>query len=205
MSEANARQRMGDDLAVIRRLMEDARETVSNNGWHYVLWGSVLAVAEVFDYWAESGALPVSPRVVWSTALGLGWGISILLRRWSRKHAAVDSLANRILGAIWIGCGLGLMLLGLCGAQTGTLPGPITPAVMTMPIGTAFFASSSLCDRALFRVLAISWWALGGAMLIWPHPANNLVMSAGLILFMAGPGFLLTRRAGKPARMELVA
>ncbi len=205
MGEANSRQQAGDDLAIIRRLMEDARETVSNNGWHFVLWGSVLAVAEAFDYWADSGVLPVSPSLVWSTALGIGWGLSMPLRRWRRKHAAVDSSANRILAAIWIGCGLGLMLLGFCGARTGTLPGPIAPAVMAIVIGTAFFTSSSLCDRALFRVLAICWWALGGAMLTWPHASNNLVMSAGLILFMAGPGLVLIRRTRRPARMELIA
>ncbi|WP_419161538.1 hypothetical protein [Candidatus Palauibacter sp.] len=205
MDESNSRQQVGEDLAIIRRLMEDARETVSDNGWHLVLWGGVLAAAEAIGHWADSGVLPVSSRLVWGAALGLGWGISIPLRRWRRKHAAVDSLANRILAAIWIGCGLGLMLLGFCGAQTGTLPGPVAPGVMAIVIGTAFFASSSLCDRVLFRVLAVSWWAMGGAMLIWPGPANNLVMSAGLILLMAGPGLLLTRRPRKPARMELIA
>ena len=97
------------------------------------------------------------------------------------------------------------MLLGFCGARTGTLPGPIAPAVMAIVIGTAFFTSSSLCDRALFRVLAICWWALGGTMLTWPHASNNLVMSAGLILFMAGPGLVLIRRTRRPARMELIA
>lgn len=205
MSESGAGSQVREDLAIIRHLMEDARETVANNGWHLVLWGGVLAAAEALGHWADTGVLPVSSSAVWGTAIGVGWAISIPLQRWRREQAEVDSLAERILAAIWVGCGLGLMLVGFCGSWTGTLAGSAALAAKAVPIGTAFFASSSFCHRVPFRVLAAAWWTVGGVMLIRPTLATGLVMSAGFLLLMAGPGLLLRRRSSGRTRIEIVS
>ena len=204
MGDANRVRQAEEDLAVIRRLMEGARENVSNNGWHLILWGGLLAMAGGIGQWADSRGLSVPLGLVWAVAVGMGWGISIPLRRRTSKQAAVDSLVNRILAAIWVGCGLGLTLLGFCGIWTGTLPEPAVPGVMAIVIGTAFFASSSFCSPGLFRGLAIVWWALGSVMLIWPGPANGLLICVSLVLFMAVPGLLLSRRVRPATRMEVI-
>ena len=204
MDEATSVQQAGEDLAAIRHLMESAQETVAINGWKLVLWGGLISAAEAVSYWTPSGGPPVPLWQVWGVAVGLGWAISISVRRRRLKRAAVNSLANRILAAIWVGCGLGLTLLGFCGRWSGTLTGPATPGVMSVVIGTAFFASSSFCNRALFRGLAIVWWALGGTMLVWSRHINDLLMCAGLLLFMVLPGLLLSRGVRPSSRLYLV-
>ena len=204
MSEATSVRQAGEDLAAIRHLMESAGETVASNGWCFVLWGGLLSAAEAVSYWTHSGGPPVSLALVWAIAVGIGWATSILVQRRGLERAAVNSLASRILAAIWAGCGLSLTLLGFCGRWSGTLTGPATPGVMSVVIGTAFFASSSFCNRALFRGLAIVWWALGGTMLVWSRHTNDLLMCAGLLLFMVLPGLLLSRGVRPSSRLYLV-
>ena len=208
MSEKDAapsaphQHRPEDDLAFIRRLMEGAQENVSDSSAHLILWGCLVATAECLTYLALQGVLSVSINVLWAVAVGIGFAVSWLFAHRSRKSAPVNSLVNRILAAIWIGCALALTLVGFLGAGTGSLPSQVAPGVTGVIIGSAFFASAFLPGRTTYRLLAAVWWILGGSMLVWPFPESGLVIACGLILFMVVPGLVLRARRGTPIRSQ---
>lgn len=167
--------------------------------------GCLLAVAQALTYLVRHGELDVSVTLIWAATVGLGFGSSYLLGNRNRKRAPVNSLVNRILGSIWIGCGLSLSLVGFLGQGSGSLPHQVAPGIEAIVIGTAFFASAVLPNHAVYWLLAAVWWTLGGALLIWPSPASSLVIAGGLVLFMVVPGVLFRARRSSSFRLHLVA
>ena len=194
-----------DDLAFIRRVMEGARETASDGSGHLILWGSLLAAAQALTYLARQGGIAVSVTVVWAVAVGVGFAGSSLLGNRTLKRAPVNSMVNRILSSIWIGCALSLSLIGFLGQGFGSLPHQVAPGIQAVVIGTSFFASAVLPNHAIYWLLAAAWWILGGALLVRPSSVSTLVIAGGLVLFMVVPGLVLRARRGTSFRLHLVA
>ena len=205
MTHPNPVPRPEDDLAFIRRLMEGARETTSDNGSYLILWGCVLAAAEAVTHLVGIGIITLSGGLVWALAVGLGFAVSVLLGHRARLRAPVNSLVSRILAAIWIGCGVGLSVVGFLGIRSGSVQVLVGSGVNATFIGTAFFASSFLPGRTTYRLLATIWWVIAGALLIWPFSGSKLVMSAALIAFMAGPGLVLKLRTSTVSGARVIA
>ena len=194
-----------DDLAFIRRLMQGARETAVDHSGHLILWGFLQAAAGSLAYLVRQGAFYVSINWIWAVTIAIGFTGSGLLARRLRRSAPVNSLVNRVLAAIWIGCGLSLSLVGFLGAGTGSVPSPVMPGVKCVIIGCAFFASAPLFNRAFYWVLAGVWWILGSALLLRPSPGSSLVFACAPILFMLVPGLMLRARRRTTPRLHMVA
>lgn len=205
MIQSNPAHTPEDDLAFIRRLMEGARETAADHSGHLILWGLLQASGESLAYLVRQGAFYVSINVIWGVAVGIGFSGSWLLARRSHKRAPVDSLVNRILAAIWIGCGLSLSLVGFLGAGTGSLPSPVMPGLKSVIVGSAFFASAVLPNRTMFWALAAAWWILGGALLVRPSANASLVLIGAQILLMFVPGLVLRARRSTPLGLHVIA
>lgn len=185
------------DLALIRRLMEGARQSTWFNSSHLIVWGSVLATAEAVTHLVEVGVVTLSLNLVWGVAVGIGVALSSLLGRRAWLRAPVNSLVNRMLAAIWGGAAIGLIIVGFLGDAA--------PGITAALFGSAFFASSFLPGKAIYLLLAAAWWILSGALLIWPVPESRLVISAALILFAAVPGLLIRIRNATPAKSRVIA
>ena len=194
-----------DDLALIRRLMQGAREAEVDHSGHLILWGFLQATAGMLAYLVRQGAFHVSISVIWAVAVGIGFAGSWLLARRLKKSAPVNSLVNRVLAAIWVGCGLSLTLVGFLGPGPGSLPSPVTPGVKSIIIGCAFFASAPLFNRTAYWALAAVWWILGSALLVRPSLGSNLVFVCAPILFMLVPGLVLRARRGTTPRLHVIA
>lgn len=198
MSEATPPISAEEDLAFIRRLMQGAQETVTDNSLHLVSWGCVLALADLVAHLRRAGEFPVSANITWTVALVIGFTISWQLKRRALARAPVNSLVDRILGAIWLACAVALSLLGFIAGNAGSLPADAAQGVKAVVIGSAFFACGFLPGRLTYRPLAFAWWIVGGALLIRPVPESGLVIAAALVLLMAVPGLLMRTRNRPP-------
>lgn len=205
MTQPQPASRPEDDLAFIRRLMEGAHQTATDNSPQLVVWGCVLALAEILAHLRRVGELSISANITWAVAVAIGFAISVSLKHRARARAPVNSLVDRILGAIWLACAISLILLGFLVGNTGSLPPDAAQGVKALVIGSAFFASAFLPGRGTYRLLALAWWILGGALLIRPFPESGLVMAAALVLLMALPGLLMRTRQKPPAQLHLIA
>ena len=205
MTQSTPAPRPEDDLALIRRLMEGAREAEVDHSGHLILWGFLQAAAASLAYLVLQGAFQASISGIWAVAVGIGFAGSGLLARRSRKSAPVNSLVNRVLAAIWVGCGLSLSLVGFLGAGLGSLPSPVMPGVKCVIIGCAFFGSAPLFNRTAYWALAAVWWILGGALLVRPDVGSNFAFVCAPILFMLVPGVMLRARRRTTPRLHVIA
>lgn len=183
-----------DDLAAIRRLMEESAQGVHESGKHYVLWGVVIAAGLLLTYWAIGRAESVVPWI-WSGCLLLAWAGSLWLGTREAARAPVETLVSRIRAGIWIGCGIGMTMLGLLGYLTGAVRPEALPAVIATVLGIGYFASSFGYRSTPVLLLGVAWWVGAAALYRWPGPHALLVLAALLVVLQVIPGLVLGRRA----------
>ena len=191
MQEQTAR----DELAMIRSLMQDSQRIVHENGAHYLGWGVLSAAALLLTYAAAASRLDSIIPWIWVVAIGAGWVFSLWIARRSRRTARVRTLAGRLLGAIWMGCGITLTLFGFIGGATGAIPWGSLQGVLAGILGIGYFASSFVYDSAAWRYLAAGWWAGAALMLLWPGPHTLLLLAALVVALEIVPGALLYARS----------
>jgi hypothetical protein len=190
MEQIDARQ----ELVFIKKVIQDSRTAVVDNGIEYIVWGALVALGmfgtvALVRLGAAGGRVTLA---LWAGIMGVGWAFSLIRHHRHRRRAPAETLAGRLLGAIWLGCGVAIMLfLFVHGPVRHADPCPPIAAVL----GIGFFLSGMLMDFMPLRWSGICWW-LGSAALLFLRPMTAELLFFGLmmIVFQVVPGVILYRK-----------
>lgn len=181
-----------DEIAFIRRALEEGRGFFTARSPDLVVWGIAIAVMYLGIYASIRGWWSVDPTVFWLLCTIPPWLYSL---RWivRRERAAVASMA-RAMGMLWLGCGVTLTTLAILLSYAGEMRGGFA-AVTAGIMAIGFFASSFLCNLTWLRWVAAAWWLGEVATFALRHLPEVLPLAAVLmLLLLALPGIVLLRR-----------
>jgi hypothetical protein len=133
--------------------------------------------------------------------MGSGWVFSLVRHLRERSVERVRTMAGSILNALWLACGIVIMILIFIGGPLMKAgPSPVIAAVL----GIGFLVSGVLLDFVYFKVSAVCWWLGSVAMFCLDSPwarsmdlyilSDILLFGAMMVLFQVVPGIILYRR-----------
>jgi hypothetical protein len=191
-----------DDIAFIRRAIEQGRAYAGTRSLDMLVWGVAIAAGYLGTYATVSGWWRIDPNWLWAVCIVLPWLYS--LRRLLRPlllrlqpNAAWPPM-TQALQMLWFGCGIFLSLFAVAVIVAGDMRQGWFNAVSAGILGIGFFVSSYLCNLTWMRWVAIGWWAAAILVYALRHRIEVLPLSAVLmLLLLALPGLLLWR--GLPA------
>lgn len=183
------------ELQYVRQLMAEGERSFQESGAHFLIWGVATAAGLALTWLAIRAAAP-PPGWLW-----VGWAAVLLIAcvgavmagRRENRRAPAHTLAGRMLGDVWGGIGVAILLLGLGGGAVGILPGPAIPVVVATLLGAGYFATASLYRKVPLRALALGWWTGAVAMAIWPGTHSVLVLALLVLVLEVAPGIVLVR------------
>lgn len=188
------------DLAYIRQVMEETRRFTVVSGTYMIVWGVLVSLGLGFDLFELDTGLRLPDGYVWGGLMAAGWAITIWLSRREARHEPVAGYASRLIGQIWIACGLAMTTAFTVGSATQALPPSADGGLMALFVGIGVFMTGILTDMRWFRNLAIGWWLGAIAMFVW-HGSVAMWISLGLLLALfALPGVVLNRLSQKLPR-----
>jgi hypothetical protein len=193
--------RAREDIAFIRRAIEDGAAYATASSPFMLVWGIAVAIGYLATYAFIRGWSPVAPGLVWAACLGLPW--LFWLRRVARGFvgSAVPPRGPmaQALAMLWLGCGVFLTTLAIITMATDEARNGWCDAVVAGVMGIGFFASASLTRLPWLRWVAIAWWLGELALFALRHRVEALPLAAALmLLLLAGPGYVLM--SGRPRR-----
>lgn len=185
------------DLALIRRMLEDAQQAAALDGRHLVLWGVLPAAVQAVQLALALAGAGQMARYAWVGAIAAGICGSTVLGFSGRRHPT--NLAVRLYCSAWVGLCLTIVLLfALALAGRGIEPahlGVVAPAAT----GFAFFVSAAIAGLGWLRWIALAWWAAAATVgLLGPGPLSGTVSIALYLGLMALPGLAIMRRGKRP-------
>lgn len=191
----DAQTRAREDLAAIRRLMEDGRCVVNTAGPHFVAWGLLTSAALAATYVLGARGEARMATWAWAAAVALGWLSSLALTVMEGRRERVRSATGRILGGTWTGTGVTMMLLGFAAPAGGGVDTAVLTGVLAAVMGGGFFATGLLVGSRWMQGAAVAWWAGALLMLLRPGPHGLLVTAALVLALQTLPGCWLMLRA----------
>ncbi|HSH44334.1 MAG TPA: hypothetical protein VK966_00625 [Longimicrobiales bacterium] len=191
-------RRSEEDLALIRRMMEEGRREVRDRGQHFMIWGLVGAAGCLVTWLIASGVLAVAPQWVWVSLLVVGWGASMLVGWREGRKVRVRTLGRRMLDVIWISSAITLTLIGLAGLFGSLVPAAALSGLIAVTFGAPLAMTAWLTGESWLNGVAGGWWIGGAVMLFVPGSYHLLLLAAMALVLMAGPGIVLRSRAGRP-------
>lgn len=183
------------DLAVIRRLMEESQTAVAEDGRYFLLWGALTAVGLLGTWAAVAGVVALDPRWLWGVLVGAGWIGSFWMGFRSGGRARVRTLGGRLIAVVWIACGITLTLIAAAGLLGGVVPVQALSGLVAVVIAGGFLASAVLTGQRWLGAVAAGWWLGGGVMLFVPGLYTLPLLAAMAIALHVVPGLVLRRQA----------
>lgn len=196
-----------DDLAYVRALAEEGRDTPLVNGLTYVIWGLLIGMTSLLGYADNMNVLSLGPLEgiwIWVIAIATGWAVSMYVGRRSYSKPGASTLGNRTAAAVWLAVGIfvtgfwiTLMIVHDNFTDLGVPPYFLFNLMFPMAFGlfgVAFFATATAARLGWMRWVSVAAWICAAASLALMSSVHQpLVGGLGTLLCTALPGFILMR------------
>ena len=183
-----------EEIALIKRVIEESRRFTFDNGKYYLLWGALITIAIFAEYGiilTNNGGMPEC--WLWVATIGIGWVISIVFGIREPSRPAGWPVGAKLVALVWASCGVAMTIIGFIGPLSGALHSwAICPAMAAM-MGAAYTISSLVYRLRWVTLVGIAWW-IGSLCMFAIRGINTLpIFGSMMILFQIIPGLVFYR------------
>ncbi len=182
-----------EEIALIRRVMDESRRFTSDSGKYYIMWGIIIAVA-IFAQYAVNLTQNESLSVwIWAVAIGLGVIVSVFFGMREGSTGASWPVGAKLIALIWGSSFVSMILIGVIGPLTGALRSWAICPAMAAIMGSAYIISSLAYRMKWVAMVGTAWW-LGSLVMFWIHGIATLpIYGVMMIFFEIVPGLVFYR------------
>jgi hypothetical protein len=194
------------ELAFIKKVIQDSRRVAVDNGIDYIVWGVLVSLGmfltvAILLFKLEHRFGNWISLALWILVMGSGWIFSLIRHLRSSANERVRTMSGTILSMLWLACGITIMTFIFVGAPFQQInPSPAIASVL----GIGFLVSGVLLDFVYFKLAAIGWW-LGSLFMFYlnspwsrpksvPYVFDFLLFGIMMLMFQVIPAVILYRR-----------
>lgn len=189
-----------EDLQFIKKIIEDSKKTVLDNGIQYIVWGILIVIGLFTTNILTIMNVKIRFYWVWMIIILLGW-IYSYFSIYKRNKSNYSSFAQRIINSSWLACGIGMTLLGFVGPAVNAYKGAFVSPILAVILGIAFFISTIIYEVKWMKLVPYGWWIGALYMFIFPGKFSFIIMGTLMIFFQIAPGIFLYRKFKKEAEV----
>jgi hypothetical protein len=188
------------EINMIKKIMEDSRKIVIEDGIGYIVWGLLVFVGMISSYFAVLTKQYNYTIWIWVILISGGWAYTIISYFLKDSKKKASTLAGKILGGLWISTGISMTLIGFVGPLSHSIGGYTVTPLISIMLGIAYFVSGIVYGQGWIRNLAAGWWAGAVVMFFWPGLQMFLIFAAMMALLQIIPGIILYLKFKKEYR-----
>ena len=190
------------EITLIKKIMQDSRKIIVFDGKGFIIWGVLVLIGLIGTYISITMEISYYVGWLWLTVIGTGWIYSLVTYWIIGSKVRVHTLAGKILGGVWLSCGIAITLIGFLGTYSGALRGWGISPMMSIILGVAYFMSGLIYGHPWVKYLSFGWW--GGAVVMFLFPGLHilLIFAAMMIMFQIVPGIILYIKWKKELKVD---
>ncbi len=186
-----------EEIALIRRVIDESRKFAFDNGKYYLLWGVLITIAIFVQYAAILTSNGSISTWIWVVTIGFGWLVSIVMGMRGPSRVSGWPVGAKLVALIWASSGVSMTIIGFVGPFTGALhPWAICPALATV-MGGAYAISSLVYRLKWVTMVGIAWWVGALVMFAVKGLVTLPIFGSMMILFQIIPGLVFYRNSKK--------
>jgi hypothetical protein len=191
-----------EDIAYIKKILEETQQKVVENGSMLILWGIIIVIGQTLTYTliklVESGKYVgdyCGVTVLWGVLFFAGWIVSFLKFRKQSNRKGSGSFVQRTFRSVWASSCIGIAIFLFTSLLTGNLDGNLINPIISVFIGGSYFICANLFEQFWFKILACGWWCGAIIMFVFPGLHSFLIFSILVVSFLIIPGIVLYRKS----------
>ncbi|MCH7611756.1 MAG: hypothetical protein IIB45_00150 [Candidatus Marinimicrobia bacterium] len=187
-----------DDLAFIKKIVEESRKNVCASGIHLIVWGILVSIGLMVS-WFLVTYYPIergNEWFHWALVITGGWLFELIYGWKVDSKRPVRTYAEKADGMLWLSIGITMTILGFVGGVTGAINTHFLSPIFSTTLAIGYFTSGVLYDVKWVRNLAFGWWAGAIIMFIFPGLYHLLLMTGMMIVFQTIPGYIIYKNWG---------
>lgn len=186
------------ELHIIKKIIDDSRKSVIDNGWHYIFWGITITIALIINYIMILYKASLNFQgLLWLFIIIAAYIISFIIEMKHKKTQKVKTFAGTILSSLWIAAGISMIIFGFIGTLTNAYSPIYICPIISVVLGLAYFASGTIQQENWLKYISFGWWIGAVFMFVFPGVHTLLVFAFMLICFQTIPGIFLNRKFKK--------
>ncbi len=180
------------ELSVIKKIMEDSRNIVADNGWHYIFWGVMVTCGLIANYIMALSKVNINYQgMMWFILMISAWIVEGIIERRKAKKRKVRTFAGKMLSSLWFAAGISMFMFGFVGTITHAYNAVYICPIISTLLGATYIISGAIQQVKWMQLLSIGWWS--GAIYNFLFPSiHTLIIFAGMMIFLQTlPGIIL--------------
>ena len=177
-----------DSLTLIATMIAQAKGTIQRNSFYFLLWGWVVALANVGMFaWATLGY--AHPYLIWTITIP-AWVITLIRVFRNRQRRSATTHFDRISGVLWMSFGIVIFTIVVFGFKLNYQINPVILLISTLPT----LVSGVILKFKPLMFGGASFWIFGVLCFLVPFEYQPLVGAVAIITGYLIPGYLLRAR-----------
>lgn len=191
------------EINIIKQIMEDSKKIAIDDGKAYIIWGVLVVIGLLGTYFLIFEKIFNYIGWLWIAVIGLGWIYTFIANFRKNPEKKVRTFAGKILGAVWVSCGIAMTMVGFVGTASGAIGAYTISPLMSVILGIAYFVTGIVYGQPWVRNLAIGWWLGAIVTFIWSGMNSLLVFAAMMTALQIIPGIIFYSKFKKEYQAKL--
>ena len=177
--------------------MEDSRKIIIDDGKGFIFCGVLVTIGLLVTYFSVLYKWEANLSWFWPVLIGFGWLYTIIAETQREKRAKTRTLAGKIMGAVWFGCGIGMTIIGFIGTLSGAYSGIYVSPLIAVILGIGYMVTGVVFGKRWIALLSVGWWAGSIIMFLWYSVHTLLLMSLLMLFLQVIPGIIMYKESKK--------
>lgn len=189
-------KKIQEDLAVIKQIMLESRQSFYNIGIHLVVWGGIVILALLLTYYNLSIKYLLPEYWIWLVGFGLAWIFEFSQYLRKKKSDKVKNKFTRIIYTLWMSILMTMMIYSVFGGVGGNLVEGGNGIIAGL-LAIGYFVTGEVNELKWVKYLGFGWW-IGVIILFFsPNEIGLLIMALLMIFLQFIPGIIMVVKGPK--------
>lgn len=194
-----------EEISVIKKIMEDSKKAIVDNGWHYIYWGSIVTAALITNYVMVLNRVSVNSQgMLWFISMTGAAILEGVIERRREKHTKVKTFAGRLLNTLWSASGVCMFILGFAGILSGAYSAIMIFPLISIILGMAYLISGIIQSVKWLSAICVFWWSGAVLLLLFPGLHSMLIFAGMIVCFQVVPGVIMFIQSKKELKLLAV-
>jgi MFS family permease len=178
-----------ESLAIIQNMIATAKNNLTDNGFHFMLWGTLVIAASLAQYLLAEVFSCQYNYIPWYIMPVIGVPAAFIYEANKKKHEKVKTHFDSIFGYLWSAVAISIFLIIFISIKSGLSPIPFILAI----VGLGTFVSGNILNFKPLVFGSIVFW-IAAVACSFVDPIMQLLIN-GIATFIGYiiPGIILWR------------
>jgi hypothetical protein len=189
-----------ESLQIIQEMIGKARNKVTDDGFHFILWGILIITASLVNYIFIKSGSPNIANLAWVIMPLIGAPFAIIYERRKKKITWTQTHNDKITGYVWLSFGITLALTVFIAISNACSP---IPYILVL-VGLASFVTGRIISYLPFTLGGIVFWISAIACLAVAYPEQLLINALAIFIGYILPGIAIWRKYKNQERVQTI-